>query len=123
MRPRNPRTSEEAPTTAIDFGHSIFPISGMARLPETQSARDDAAQDFSRTALYCQLGCNSRREGKLLLERRTVANFGRKKRSKFSLAVRHFLLPNWAKILHDGAFDHRPFASLQHTRHRNRHTP
>ena len=46
-------------------------------LPEAQSARDDAAQDFSGATLNRELRCDGCRERKLLLKRDTIGDLGR----------------------------------------------
>ncbi len=46
-------------------------------LPEAQSARDDAAQDFSGAALDGEFRRDGRRERKLFLQGHTISYLGR----------------------------------------------
>src|SRR3954470_6792780 len=89
MRPRKPRVSDEAPTTATAFGHSIDIRSGLAEESSSTSAQpqpasDDAAQHFRRAALDRQLRRDGGRECKLLLEADAVRHLGFEKCGKLA---------------------------------------
>src|SRR6266436_3501624 len=86
--------------------------SQAARLAQTESARDDAAQHFRGAALDGQFRRGLDRERQLPLQRLAVARVLLDKGGEVAHPVRQLLLPHGADVLDDGGFDDR---SEEHT--------